>query len=851
MDHRPTKLRRNSTLPLLLIATAAGAVDLIPQGVHAQITYISSFGSEGTGPGEFNNPSGIGVGPDGTVYVVDPNDQRAQYFTPTGTYVGVFANSGAGAVGLPNSVVVDDLGTVFISDSSDDHVLTYNSTGAFLGEFGSFGSGNGQFESPYGVSFGPNGNLYVADNGNNRVEQFTSTGAFLSTFGSSGSAPGELNHPYGVAVGPSGTVYVADGLNNRINAYSATGIFQSSFGSSTLNDPDGMAVSATGNIYVADYGENNVEEFNSAGTLLNTIGGSGGVNFLNPTGIAVTPNGSLYVVDAGNSRVDQFFDPSAWVAGANSFTNLLQGPILVQVGPTGILGSSLTLNPLMSLSAYSLTVASGGVLTEAGGTLATSSNNPASFGVAGEFFYQSGAFSAATINVTTGGLFQAIQGGALTVYTSTTVAGQMTLDGGVTMTAPLINVSSGGILSVGNSLITLSGALTNSAGGEVQLNNTNGSIINAASIQNAGTLDGTGRIAATFNNNAGGNLAVNSGQSLTITGASNTNAGTINLGGGALHYTQSLANTATIEGFGTLRVDGGLTNTGGTLALAGSSSVTGTVTSNSASLIHLSGNSPNVFFSSVANSGALTIDAGASGTFYGPYTGGGPITDNGSLYLNATSVAGKISGNGNLTIGSSSSGPASAQLLAGSGGSTLSSLSLSTGSTLDMTNNHLTINYGSAASPEATVRSEIVTGYNNGAWNGPGIDSSAAADSGRTYGLGYADGSVDTGTAAGPGQVLIKYTLYGDANLDGTVNLTDLLSLLNSYGQSGKDWSQGDFNYDGTVNLTDLLELLNNYGLVSTGASISPPSQVPEPCTAGLLFVAGSLVLTSRGKRRS
>jgi predicted outer membrane repeat protein len=64
----------------------------------------------------------------------------------------------------------------------------------------------------------------------------------------------------------------------------------------------------------------------------------------------------------------------------------------------------------------------------------------------------------------------------------------------------------------------------------------------------------------------------------------------------------------------------------------------------------------------------------------------------------------------------------------------------------------------------------------------------------------------------------------GDTNFDGTVNLTDLLTLLNNYGETGKGWTQGDFNFDGTVNLTDLLALLNNYGESANDNSIAAPA---------------------------
>jgi hypothetical protein len=105
--------------------------------------------------------------------------------------------------------------------------------------------------------------------------------------------------------------------------------------------------------------------------------------------------------------------------------------------------------------------------------------------------------------------------------------------------------------------------------------------------------------------------------------------------------------------------------------------------------------------------------------------------------------------------------------------------------------------------------------------------------------LGYADGSSDLGTAAAPGQVLIKYTLAGDANLDGTVNLTDLLDLLNSYALSGRDWAEGDFNYDGTVNLTDLLTLLNSYGESNTSAESLDYSSESEPTVVYILVLNG------------
>ncbi len=54
---------------------------------------------------------------------------------------------------------------------------------------------------------------------NGRIQKFNSTGTFLTKWGSSGSGDGEFNSPYGVAVDPAGNVYVADTDNDRIQKF--------------------------------------------------------------------------------------------------------------------------------------------------------------------------------------------------------------------------------------------------------------------------------------------------------------------------------------------------------------------------------------------------------------------------------------------------------------------------------------------------------------------------------------------------------------------------------------------------------------------------------------------------------
>ncbi len=55
---------------------------------------VRQWGSAGTGPGQFVQPHGIAVDPDGIIYVADRRNGRLQRFDPTGRYLGEFDDLG-------------------------------------------------------------------------------------------------------------------------------------------------------------------------------------------------------------------------------------------------------------------------------------------------------------------------------------------------------------------------------------------------------------------------------------------------------------------------------------------------------------------------------------------------------------------------------------------------------------------------------------------------------------------------------------------------------------------------------------------------------------------------------------
>jgi uncharacterized protein (TIGR03663 family) len=227
--------------------------------------------------GTFNEPWGIAVGPDGSVYVSDTWNHRVQKFTRDGTPVRMWGQYGQPVAGNVESA--------------------------------------SSFWGPRGIAVDPNGNVLVADTGNKRIVVFDSDGNYITEFGTAGFDAGQFDEPVGVAVAPSGTVYVTDTWNQRVQSFtpSEDGTFyfpslqwdvNGWFGQSLDNKPF-IAVGPDEHVYITDPEGYRIIEFTSDGQFVRTWGdfGSGPDEIGLAAGVMVDQLGFVWVTDAGNNRI--------------------------------------------------------------------------------------------------------------------------------------------------------------------------------------------------------------------------------------------------------------------------------------------------------------------------------------------------------------------------------------------------------------------------------------------------------------------------------------------------------------------------------------------------------------------
>ena len=97
-----------------------------------------SIGSNGTAPGQFQGPSGVGITPDGNLVVTDQFNNRIQVVDQEGNALLTFGKQGTGEgeFNQPIDAEVDEKGNIYVTDSINSRVQIFDKSGNFLSAFG-------------------------------------------------------------------------------------------------------------------------------------------------------------------------------------------------------------------------------------------------------------------------------------------------------------------------------------------------------------------------------------------------------------------------------------------------------------------------------------------------------------------------------------------------------------------------------------------------------------------------------------------------------------------------------------------------------------------------------------------
>lgn len=271
-----------------------------------KLFFLDQWGGSGSAPGQFNNPQGMAVDPQGRIFIADTGNHRIQIFDPERLRRG-------------------DKMPLYIWGSKC--TLREGCTDPDGG--GPLLPGEAQFDGPTDIVIDAENNLYVADSGNHSIQKFLLAATcaapfksvipgvcFVTKWGTSGTAPGLFQTPVGIAVdNRNKALYVVDKLNHRAQRFDLNGVFRLLWGSKCdlsqaspgpgCRDPDGdgplrlgdgqffeptaIAVDAAGNVYVTDTGNHRIQKFDLNGKFLAKWGrrGIGSGQLDTPRGLVI------------------------------------------------------------------------------------------------------------------------------------------------------------------------------------------------------------------------------------------------------------------------------------------------------------------------------------------------------------------------------------------------------------------------------------------------------------------------------------------------------------------------------------------------------------------------------------
>src|SRR5690606_14691609 len=132
----------------------------------------------GTATETFNGPTDVVVSPSGDVFVADGQfNSRIVHFGGDGAYKHSWGTygSGPGQFKVPHSIALDSAGRIFVADRDNNRIVIFDQLGTLLAEWTQFGQPSGLFingdDRLYVAAIGEKSGLVIGSARTGQVDQ--------------------------------------------------------------------------------------------------------------------------------------------------------------------------------------------------------------------------------------------------------------------------------------------------------------------------------------------------------------------------------------------------------------------------------------------------------------------------------------------------------------------------------------------------------------------------------------------------------------------------------------------------------------------------------------------------------
>ena len=248
-------------------------------------------------------PLFLAKGPNDEVFVRDYSTQRLVVFVDDGSdrlkYSHYLAGKGKGSGFFQDITgIAASTNCLYVADSELSYIQKLKLNGGYVKQIGSSGSGDGQFNMPFGITLDEyRSRLYICDYDNHRIQVFEND-KFAAKFGSKGASHGYFNHPGDITLNNAkDCLYITDLDNNRIQVFNVYGtfikVFRENYKNDILHHPFGICFTHTSVLLITSVHDHELYVAASNGSSITTSTNS----FDCPCGVIMMNNGQIVVAN--------------------------------------------------------------------------------------------------------------------------------------------------------------------------------------------------------------------------------------------------------------------------------------------------------------------------------------------------------------------------------------------------------------------------------------------------------------------------------------------------------------------------------------------------------------------------